>query len=207
MKVTNTTNQTVENKDKIALMPENSEESSLVNFPFAQILSEKIEEYGLNSEYDITSLPEDYNYDSISMSLEDALFFVNLSNEGRFSVQTSNNGEFQSIVQTEVLQNVVSQKSVEVTNQLVSLIEKAKNSQRPVRISFDKDVSVVIKIDKHGKISAEFIPGSAEVENYLRTNIASLKQKFDEQNLPYNELFYRQNGRQNKERNNKRGEK
>ena len=76
-----------------------------------------------------------------------------------------------------------------------------------VRISFDKDVSVVIKIDKHGKISAEFIPGSAEVENYLRTNIASLKQKFDEQNLPYNELFYRQNGRQNKERNNKRGEK
>ena len=136
------------------------------------------------------------------------MFFINLTQNANFSVENTQTGSFQSLLQTDIAQNVVSQKTVEVTNQLVSLIEKAQNTQKPVRISFDNDVSVVIKIDKHGKITAEFIPGNTEVENYLRNNIASLRQKFDEQNLPYNDLFYRQNGRQNRNRNkNDKGEK
>ena len=80
---------------------------------------------------------------------------------------------------------------------------------RQKRISFDNDVSVVLKIDKNGRVTAEFIPGSIEVENYLRNNIDSLKQKFEEQNLPYNDLFYRQNNRQQNKKQNKenKGEK
>lgn len=178
-----------------------------VNMPFSELLTGQINaESTAEGISGYSMLNADYNYDSLSMGLEDALFFVNLVQEGQFSVMNSPSGDFQSLIQLDVAQNVVSKKTVEVTNQLTSLIEKAQSTQKPVRISFDNDVSVILKIDKHGKVTAEFIPGSAEVENYLRNNIASLKQKFDEQNLPYNDLFYRQSGKQNKNKNRNKGE-
>ena len=152
-------------------------------------------------------MPIDYNYDSLFMDIQDAVFFVNLAQDEQYVINTTENGEFKSLLQLDVSKNIISQKTISTTNQLTTLIEKAQNTQKPVRISFDNDVSVILKIDKHGKITAEFIPGNIEVENYLRNNIASLRQKFDEQNLPYNDLFYRQqNGKQNKNRNKEKGE-
>ena len=158
---------------------------------------------------DDTDIPDaDCNYDSLMMSIEDAMFFINLVQNGNFSVETPSNAGNTNIIQLEVSQTSVSQKTVEVTNTLNELIEKAQKTQKPVRITFDNDVSVIIKIDKHGKLTAEFIPGSAEVENYLRNNIPVLRQKFEEQNLPYNDLLYRQNSRQNRDKDkNNRGER
>jgi len=146
----------------------------------------------------------DYYFDSVSMDINDALFFLNLAQDGQFSLQVSPEGGFQNIIQTQTAQNMVSQKSIEVTNKLETLIEKAQNTQKPFRISFDNDISVVLKIDKSGKLSAEFIPGSLEAQNYLMYNVSALKQKFDEQNLPYTSLSYRNRNGRNKERN--RGE-
>ncbi len=208
MKVDSQVKQNVENKDlNVQMQPEDSELLSNVNMPFSDVLAQGTLNQNLQStsiEY-LSSLPVDYNYDSLMMTQEDALFFVNLTKEGQFSVENTPSGEFKNLMQIQVAQTSVSQKTVEVTNQLTSLIEKAQSTQKPVRITFDNDVSVVIKIDKQGRVTAEFIPGSLEVENYLRNNISALKQKFDEQNLPYNDLFYRQNGRQNrnKDKNNK----
>ncbi len=206
MKVDTQTKQNVENKEDIVqLQQEDSEILTSVNIPFSDILSQQLISgetsfVQSNNEY---SLGIDFNYDSISMNINDALFFVNLTQEGQFSVENAQNGDFNSIMQLDVSQTYVTKKTVEVTNQLTSLIDKAQNTQKPVRISFDNDVSVILKVDKHGKVSAEFIPGSSEVENYLRNNIASLKQKFDEQNLPYNDLMYRQSSKQNKNGNDK----
>ncbi len=209
MKVDTQSKQNVEKKENtVQLQPEDAEILAAVNMPFADILSQQAGEgeNQLNSSSSLSglySLSADYNYDSVSMDLADALFFVNLTREGQFSVENTPAGDFKSVIQLEVSQNIVSKKTVETTNQLTSLIEKAQSTQKPVRISFDNDVSVVIKIDKQGKVSAEFIPGSLEVENYLKNNIASLRQKFDEQNLPYNDLLYRQNEKQNRNKNNK----
>ena len=191
------------------IQPDESQLLTSVNMPFSDMLAQQsTDEQTSNIMNNLYSLGIDYNYESMFMNFEDAMFFINLTQNANFSVENTQTGSFQSLLQTDIAQNVVSQKTVEVTNQLVSLIEKAQNTQKPVRISFDNNVSVVIKIDKHGKITAEFIPGNTEVENYLRNNIASLRQKFDEQNLPYNDLFYRQNGRQNRNRNkNDKGEK
>lgn len=206
MKVDTQTKQNVENKEDIVqLQQEDSEILTSVNIPFSDILSQQLISgetsfVQSNNEY---SLGIDFNYDSISMNINDALFFVNLTQEGQFSVENAQNGDFNSIMQLDVSQTYVTKKTVEVTNQLTSLIDKAQNTQKPVRISFDNDVSVILKVDKHGKVSAEFIPGSSEVENYLRNNIASLKQKFDEQNLPYNDFMYRQSSKQNKNGNDK----
>ena len=189
------------------MTPEEASILENLNMPFSGVLAQQME--GENSNLitsDLSLMNIDFNYDSLTMSLDDAMFFVNLTKEGQFSVNSTQNGDFQSLVQFDISKNVVSQKSVEVTNQLTTLIEKAQNTQKPVRISFDNDVSVILRIDKHGKVTAEFIPGSVEVENYLRNNIASLRQKFDEQNLPYNDLFYRQSGRQNRNKNKERGE-
>lgn len=211
MKIDTQTKQNVEKKENLVqIQPEDAEILASSNLPFSDVLTQQLN--GINEDSvgssASNSIGIDYNYDSISMNFEDALFFVNLTKEGQFSVESTQTGEFKSLLKLDVAQNIVSSKTVEVTNQLTYLIEKAQKTQKPVRISFDNDVSVILKIDKHGKVTAEFIPGSLEVENYLRNNIASLRQKFDEQNLPYNDLFYRQNnGRQNRNKNNKeRGE-
>lgn len=208
MKVDSQVKQNVENKDvNVQMTPEDNELLTNVNMPFSDVLSQGSSAQTMQTasiEY-LSSLPVDYNFDSLMMSKEDALFFVNLTQEGQFAVETAQTGEFKNLMQIQVAQTSVTQKTVEVTNQLTALIEKAQSTQKPVRITFDNDVSVIIKIDKQGKVTAEFIPGSLEVENYLRNNISALRQKFDEQNLPYNDLFYRQNGRQNrnKDKNNK----
>lgn len=210
MKVETQNKKNIENDNSsVQMKPEDNEVLMTANMPFSQMLSQQLNgsETEVNFSNNLYSLSVDYNYDSLSMNFEDAIFFVNLAQEGQFSIETAPNGDFSSVVKTEITQNVITQKTVDVTNQLTSLIEKAQKTQKPVRITFDNDVSVVIKIDKHGKVTAEFIPGSLEVENYLRNNIASLRQKFDEQNLPYNDLFYRQNnGKQNRNKDKRKGE-
>ena len=205
MKVDTQVKQNIENNEvNVQMLPEDNELLSSTNMPFSDMLTQGAQGTLNQFEY-LSSLPVDYNYDSLMMTQEDAMFFVNLTKEGQFSVETAPTGEFKNLMQVQVAQTSVTQKTVEVTNQLTTLIEKAQKTQKPIRITFDNDVSVVIRIDKQGKVTAEFIPGSLEVENYLRNNIVALRQKFDEQNLPYNDLFYRQNGRQNrnKDKNNK----
>ena len=184
MKIADKLNQKVDNSDsQLQMLPEDAELLNTANVPFSDFL---VNQFNPDSISEQTSLlgDIDFTFDSLTMNLEDALFFVNLTQNGQFNVNTTQNENFSELIKTEVTQNVVSKRSVEVTNQLTNLIEKAMKTQKPVRISFDNNVSVVIKIDKAGKVSAEFIPGSSEVENYLRNNISSLKQKFDEQNLP-----------------------
>lgn len=211
MNVETKINQNIDKQSELQKVQLKEDDSAILadtNMPFANILANQLSgENQTNQIKDLSLLPVDYNFDSISLTYNDAMFFVNLTKEAQFSVETATNGNFQSLMQVEKAQNVVSQRAVEVTNQIASLIEKAQSTQKPVRITFDNDVSVILKIDKNGKVTAEFIPGSLEVENFLRNNISSLRQKFDEQNLPYNDLFYRQNNGQNKNKNKKEEKK
>ncbi len=203
---TNIKNKTENTNEKLSATIEENQILSATNLPFSEFirLNEEVE-ISSESISILNSMPVDYNYDSMFMNINDAMFFVNLTQEGQFTVETTPSGDFKDLIQIQTAQTAVTQKNVDTTNLLTQLIEKSFKTQKPVRISFDNDVSVILKIDKDGKLTAEFIPGSAEVENYLKNNISSLKQKFDEQNLPYNDLFYRQNNRQNgnKEKRNK----
>ena len=87
------------------------------------------------------------------------------------------------------------------------MIGEAAKTNKPFRIDFDKNISVIIKIDREGKISAEFLPGDKAVEQFLRTQLPMLRQKFNDENIDYKDLNYRQSngGRQNRERR-RRGE-
>lgn len=141
-----------------------------------------------------------FNYDTFSMDKDDAKFFVDMVHDGQFSLNLQ--GEVNaSVMQLDAASEIKTYKSANVSKTLVNLIEDSYNKQKPVRIDFDNNVSVVLKIDKAGKVTAEFIPGDEAVEQYLRNNIASLKQSFDDKDLPYNDLLYRQHKQQNKKKN------
>ena len=156
---------------------------------------------GINQDIYTSSAAIDYS--RISMSDNDAMFFVNLVNKTDMSMQ-SIAGEFQKNLNTANVQNV--QKTAKVSATLMEALSDSMKTNKAFRIDFDKDVSVVMRVDRDGNINANFIPGDKAVEAYLKNNISYLKQRFDEQNLPYNELTYSKHNRQNQQeekRNNK----
>lgn len=168
------------------------------------------EQYANKFSFDTTSgiknIQSMYNYDTVKISKDDAKFFSDLVENKQFVLQQ--NGENATLIKftDEIGPTYKSQQTSKV---LSDLITKAYNEQKPVRIDFDNNVSVVLKIDTKGKISADFIPGDKAVELYLKNNIDSLKQRFDDQNIPYNDILYRQsnNGNKNKERQNQQKDK
>ena len=88
---------------------------------------------------------------------------------------------------------------------MMTLIEEAYKSQRPLRLDFDNNVSVILRVAKDGKVSAEFIPGDKAVEQYLRDNIAFLKSNLDEKDISYGDIMYKpykDNSKQQRNRNN-----
>ena len=165
-----------------------------------------IEKFGFDTVMGIKNIQSMYNYDTIKISKDDAKFFADLVENKQFAMQQ--NGENTTLIKfaDEIGPTYKTQQTSKV---LTDLINKAYNEQKPVRIDFDNKVSVILKVDTKGKISAEFIPGDKAVEAYLRNNIGFLKQRFDDQNLPYNDLMYKQsnNGSNNRERQNQQKDK
>ena len=138
-------------------------------------------------------------YDSINMSDDDANFFANLVQNTDMSMKGIANELNSQLVQNN--QNV--QKNIQVSSVLMEKLAESLRTNQPFRIDFDKDVSVIIKVNKDGSLSANFIPGDKAVEQYLRNNIESLRQRFDEEDLPYSQLSY-SNSREGKQQRSKK---
>lgn len=146
-----------------------------------------------------------FNYDSYTIDKDDAKFFVDMvNNTGQFALnaQAENN---LALMKMDNASELSSYKSANVSKTLMNMIEDSYNTQKPVRLDFDNNVSVILKVDSEGKLSADFIPGDKAVETYLKNNIPFLKQRFEEQDLPYSELSYRQHRQQ--QNNNKKQNK
>ena len=82
------------------------------------------------------------------------------------------------------------------------MLQTSFDTKKPIRLDFDNDITVILKLDKEGKIQAHFIPGTSEVETYLKNNISCLKQSFDEEEINYSYLGYSKH-KNNKEQNSK----
>ena len=142
------------------------------------------------------------DYDAINMSDSDANFFANLVQNTDMSMKSIANQINEQMAEGD--QNI--QQNVQVSSVLMDKLAESMRTNQPFRIDFDKDVSVIIKVNKDGSLAANFIPGDKAVEQYLKNNISSLRQRFDEQNLSYTQLSYsnsrqqQQQRRQNKER-------
>lgn len=128
---------------------------------------------------------------TLKMDNKDISFFLNLVENQQMTAQnpqaagnTNINNMFSDI------KSEATQKTVQVSAALLDSLNDAAKTGKSVRIDFGNDIAVIMKVDKEGTLSANFIPGTAAVEAYLRDNIAGLKQSFNEQNLPYNQLSY-----------------
>ncbi len=125
---------------------------------------------------------------ALKMNESDADFFINLTQNDNINVQ-SIQAQAQSMVNNgaeiaEVKQNV------QVSQALLNALSEARENNQPLRIDFDQNISLILRVGRDGAVSAQFIPGDKAVEQYLRNNIESLKASFDEQDLPYSELSY-----------------
>lgn len=147
---------------------------------------------------------------TIKMDNKDVTFFLNLVENQQMSAQAAQGSSFDStLAEFSDIKSEATQQSVQVSSTLLAAMNEAAKTGKPFRIDFDSDVAVIMKMDKNGTISANFIPGDTAVENYLRNNIAGLRQSFDDQGLAYNELSYtkqQKQEQQEKRKNNKENE-
>ena len=142
------------------------------------------------------------DYSTVKMSDTDAKFFADLVAN---TDMTANSvaAEFEKQMQNGNIKMV--QSTAKASLALIEALKQSAKNHQAFRIDFDKDISVILQVDKGGKINANFIPGDIAVENYLRNNIESLRHRFTEENIAYGELGYSQSRRnkQSKEKNNK----
>lgn len=120
-------------------------------------------------------------YDSVLMNESDVDFFLKLVENGQADITQA------------------TAKSSKVSKTLADMLAKSMKDNQPIRIDFDNNISVIIKISKDGKISADFLPSSQVAEAYLKENLPLLKQKFDDNNIDYDELNHRQRKQDEKE--------
>lgn len=143
----------------------------------------------------------DASKNSLQMNESDAQFFLNLTQKGDVSMQgimVQGQGMLNAGTEAyEVAQNV------RVSQTLLNALQESRQNNQPVRIDFDQNISVILRVGRDGAISAQFIPSDKVAEQYLRNNINELRSAFDEQELPYTELSY---SNSSKEQNKKRRE-
>lgn len=185
----------------------NSENFSMLSDKVKTYLMQNGGQFNLNavnlmtavSRSEIAHTSPAVDYSSVKMSDTDAKFFSDLINKTDMSAQ-SVAAEFQKALEGGNVQQV--QSTAKATAALIANLQESAKTNQPFRIDFDQDVSVILKVDREGKINANFIPGDKAVEAYLRNNIEFLKQRFNEENIAYGDLNYSKS-RQDKEKQQK----
>lgn len=130
-------------------------------------------------------------YDSIIMNQADVEVFANIVEKGEIDVKD--------------LTTKGVEKSVQISKTLADLLAKAMKDNQPIRINFDNNISVIIRISREGKLTADFLPSSQVAEAYLKENLPLLRQRFDDNNIDYDSLNQRERKEQNRENNKKKG--
>lgn len=136
----------------------------------------------LNEKFLELDFGSEFNIDASKIGINDAIFFINLLNQ---------NGTVSYSVENDSLSiSDINNKKINATTSLLNMLQTSFDSKKPIRLDFDNDVTVILKLDKEGKIQAHFIPGTSEVETYLKNNISCLKQNFEEEEINYSYLGY-----------------
>lgn len=149
--------------------------------------------------YDLSSfdIEETISFDTKTIDNVDAMFFLKAVNQSE-TINLKINDE------TSVI-NAENYKTMEISKTVGSALMRAMNDNKAVRLDFDNQVTVILKVSKEGKIDVSFFPQDREVENYLKNNIDYLKVRFDEQSIAYSNISYRPY-KQSKNNKNKQGD-
>ena len=130
-------------------------------------------------------------FDSVIMNQADVEVFANLVENGEADMSK--------------LAPQAAEKSVKVSKTLADMLAKSMENNQPLRIDFDNNISVIIRVSRDGKISADFLPSSQVAEAYLKENLPLLRQRFNDHNIEYDEL--NQKNPREQERQNKKKER
>jgi len=170
-------------------------ENSKFKFEFDKLLSNFQKEPILNKEDEINKLFLDldfgaqYDINATKISEQDAMFFINMLNQNGLINYTVNNDGLEI--------STKNANKIQATNALLDMLKTSYDTKKPIRMDFDNNVTVILKLDDKGKINAHFIPGDKAVEEYLKNNIPFLRQRFDEQNISYSNISYHKHKNQN----------
>ncbi len=155
-----------------------------------KIMSNFSQDRVLNKDDEINKLFLDLDFDArydieaAKVGQADAMFFLNMLNQ---------NGLINYEVKDDSLQiTTKNSNAIEVSKTLMTMLKSSVDSKKPIRMDFDNNVTVILKLDDKGKVNAHFIPGDKAVEEYLKNNIPYLRQRFDEQNISYSNISYKQ---------------
>ena len=206
----NTDNPSAENQEEVIIMDDNTVDNAKtsVYVQSFNIMNSELFDLGIGDDslHNFSNNDRfEYNIDLKDLTLNDIKLFEGLSQKNDVTINSvdSNNQNFNMIINGENLN--ISYKSIEVSKTLFSALEQAAKTGKSVRRDFGQDASVILRIGKDGKLSADFVPNEKAMEAVLKNALPQLKAKLDEQNLPYGELNYRSYNQQknNKQDNNK----
>lgn len=140
------------------------------------------------------------NLDGTKLSKNDIENIQNLANNPNFSVNINQINGFNNIT-INYNESGINYNALNFSQNLSEAMQKAYKSNQPIRIEVEKNTSVILKIDKDGKVSAHFISSDKAMEMLLRDHIYQLRDKLEKEGLPYKNLSYNQQSKDNKKDN------
>ena len=168
--------------------------SDIVKFIDANLATEATKKSSSSKSTEASK--KDLSEKTIKMTEADAKFFNSLIETNQQVIEGTKTAE---PMNNNLLKDVEAAQSSQVSKALLNALKESQETNKSFRVDFNKDISVVLRVNKDGQISAEFIPGDEAVEQYLKANIPLLKQKFTDEGLEYDNLSYRQNKKEQNE--------
>ena len=78
-----------------------------------------------------------------------------------------------------------------LSEKFIALLRDSIQNNKVFRIDFDNHISVIIRISTEGKLVTEFLTDDDAMETYLKNNLHVLKERFEELNVNYEDITYR----------------
>lgn len=147
-----------------------------------------------------------FKLDLKSLKKADLEFLEKLTHQNEINIQPPQFDNPQNLLASS--EKIAMSGSVDFSKTFTDMVNQAFMTQKPVRIDFGNEIAVIIKIDKQGKVSAEFLPGDKAAEVAIKNALPELQAKLNDENLPYKELKTRNyNDKQERQKQKKEAEK
>ena len=145
------------------------------------------------NDQDFTNLLIKYEQDFYSqefikninqMTKDDIEFFEILSSEKLVQLNNTVSILIKSEDKTET-------REVRFSKSLQNLLEYAFLTNKPIRLDFAKNLTIILQIDTAGMVSAQFISREKAMDTILKNNLPLLKKKLDSSKIKYKKISYK----------------
>ena len=134
---------------------------------------------------------EEYSLNVDSLKDSDIKFLKECVNNPNIVIDPSRIQDLQQNIPVQNQSGQSSFKSVDFSKGLANLIEYAYKTQRPIRLDFEGNSSVILKIDNNGKLTAEFISSNKAMEQIIKSSLPDLRNRLNSEGIEYKEITYK----------------